>query len=243
MPHYGQYSLQKVAHKSRKLFYYADNNEYMVNPAGWAIAALYNLRGYERIEGEQRRNLDKLSAEVDPYEIWMKEGYGLKATFGNIIIGNEESEELNRSELEAVFLHEVGHVGDKATLKITILSIIGAAVSAILGIITLILISGTARALDLHSVAHLVEHQFVVQGVFLLSILAGVDLTLRRQYPEFEYRADRYSAKKGYGNELISVMNAEFDYEEGWLLKIQNHIRRRYYPSIESRIEKIKMHS
>jgi Zn-dependent protease with chaperone function len=59
---------------------------------------------------------------------------------------------------------------------------------------------------------------------------------LRRYYPRYEYRADKHATDKGYGDELISVLQKEGK-ESGVLA---GSIRGFVYPSAEERIKKIR---
>jgi hypothetical protein len=210
-----------------------------MKPLNWVMAMLYeHLFDYERIEGERRRKFDELSGDVDVYEVWIGDGYGSRATFGNVVISDDHYNEFTNSELESVFLHEVGHVADKSTVKLIIYFVIAAAVPMFLTI----KLFGSFLILAL---VRLVGDQPVVVLALLFIIsainaLLGLHLVLLWRYPKFEYTADEYPVKKGYGNEFISAISNRPEPEHSWKSKLIGMIRSWYYPSHESRVDKIK---
>jgi hypothetical protein len=177
-------------------------------------ALLYKLRGYEPIESEKRDRLEELAGDYSPHEIWIG-GRGSKTLFGNVVLDKRECESYEQSEIEAIFLHEVGHIRDKLSYKV----VAPFAFTIILAIIFVVT----------RSVATL--FMFLVAFLFFL-------LFLYKRYPKYEYSADEYATNEGYGEELISVLQDKQSMTGE--LNIIGKAGMFFYPSFESRIRRVR---
>jgi len=121
-------------------------------------------------------------------------------------------------ETEAVFLHEVGHVRDKLTYKL-----------AVAGFILPIIVF----FVTLNVLINMFGNPVVASILSTPGASGWLISSFKWWYPKYKYRADEYAASKGYDEEVISVLRR---YQE----EDTNMFRRWFYPSFESRIQRIK---
>ena len=198
------------------------------------FAKLLEFYGCQRIDKQQKRKFNNLSDSEGPYEIWKGSS---RYILGNIFVNSERFE---AGEKEAVFLHEMGHMRDKSGLKLSLMVLAGVGVGFAVYMITYFLLLLSGYAWGFERMVYVLEHTYFVRGLFIICALVGVDLVFRRFYPGFEYRADEYAVKNGYSDELISALNTEVDTRGNRILV---WIGGRYYPTLDSRIDRIRKDS
>jgi Zn-dependent protease with chaperone function len=213
------------------------------------LASRYDSRGYERLEGEERDGLEELAGDDSPHEIWIGEGES-RAWFGNVVISREDFELYGLSEIEAIFLHELGHVRDKAVYKMLLLFIIAVFTIAIVFLETRLFTTPMIYVVNLIGVSGVIPILiigllvviFVVTSVAILLLFPALGLIYRR----YEYSADKYATNRGCGEQLRHVLRDK----QKKKIKVRELIRRGklvtlirsifFYPSFDSRIERIR---
>lgn len=192
-----------------------------LNLMGAIFAQLYELRGYERVQGERREKLEKLAGDNQPHEIFVGgDENSARTTFGNIIIPSRDGE-FTEEEAEAVFLHEVGHVRDKLTYKLILLFLIT-------GVIPAAFLMREVK----DTLINLLPSLLLALTVTTLLGLVWAMTSFKLWNHRYEYRADEHAASRGYSTEIISALNTKEKVGT-------NPVRRLFYPSSESRIEKV----
>jgi Zn-dependent protease with chaperone function len=209
---------------------------------------LCGLLGYERLEGEERNRLEELAGDDLPHEIWIGDS-GPQALFGNVMLNKSDYNSYSRSEIEAIFLHEMGHVRDirgklssyKSLFLYSFVAMILIFTSFAVFVFSMLLVI-SALGWTTVSLLNLFVAFIIAAPISLVLSLALLWIpTLRIAYPKYEYSADKYATKRGYGEELVSVLKDKKGGSAWYYIRNpRDCITWAIYPSSASRIEKMR---